>query len=136
LKHRLVIMALVFASTLLTAESAVAARIHNLTPIPLKITLFWGNGHQRGKFAIGAGQRSDSLDYFDGGAFTVDDPSLDVTFCRFHQTKDLRGGNYLVIGHANGIIACTMCNSNRHQISRLTIKAPYTWQGSTQMNCG
>jgi hypothetical protein len=124
LKHRLVILALIFASTLLTAESAVAARIHNLTPIPLKITLFWPRGAERAKFAIGAGQQSPSLDYFDGGAFTVDDPSLDVTFCRFHQTKDLRGGNYLVIGHANGIIACTMCNSNRHQFHALPSKLP------------
>ena len=135
MKRILVVMALIFAAGLLTTQSAVAARIHNLTPIPLKITLYWGHGAERGKFAIGPGQKSPSVSYFDGGAFTVSDPSLDVTFCRFLRSKDLQGGNYLVIGHDGSQLACTMCNSNRVQISRLTMQAPYNWEGKTQVNC-
>ena len=135
MKRILVVMALIFAAGLLTTQSAVAARIHNLTPIPVVIVSFWSNGHQRGKFAIGPGQKSPSLSYFDGGKFQVNDPSLDVTFCTFLRSKDLQGGNYLVIGHAKSQLVCTMCNSNRVQISRLTMQAPYNWEDTTQVNC-
>lgn len=136
MKQSLVIIALIFASLALSTQSAVAGRIHNLTPVPVRIVIFWPRGAEGGRFALGPGKSSESLTYVGRGQFKVQDPAMDVTYCTFHKADQLSGGNYLVIGHKGSVLACTLCNSHRHQISRLTATAPYDWQGSTQMNCG
>jgi hypothetical protein len=135
MKQRLIICALVFTMAILTAQSALAARVYNFTPITLKIA--GSNPRSSSSFAVGAGQKSHSVNYPQWAKIAIEDPSLGVTYCTLFAGGNLQGGNYLVIWHVGPRVQCLICGST-HEI--LNTAGPgshtsYNWHGSSRAGC-
>ncbi len=134
MKHRLIVCALVFTMALLTAQSALAARVYNFTPITLK---FAGSKIRsaQGSFALASGQRSESVNYPNWARIDVEDPSAGVTYCAIVANGDLQGGNYLVVWHVGNKVHCALCGSSHNVMKSGAGNAPYHWEGQSRTGC-
>ena len=134
MKRILVFSALVFAMTALSAQSALAARVYNFTPITLKIA---GSDIRasRGQFALASGQRSESVHYPHWARITVEDPSIGVAVCSILANGELVGGNYMTIGNIGSRVHCVICNSSHQVMQSSAGNATHNWQGHSRTGC-
>ena len=134
MKRSLIVCALVFTMALLTAQSALAARVYNFTPITLKIA---GSDirSSRGQFALASGQRSESVHYPHWARITIEDPSAGVAVCSVLANGELVGGNYMVIGNIGSRVHCVICNSSHQVMQSSAGNATHNWQSNSRTGC-
>jgi hypothetical protein len=99
------IVAFAFALGLAT-QPALAARIYNLTPVPLQVQS--PGNHIR----LGAGQRSESLSWKTTTVTVRDNEGREVCRLDFGMRNEVAGGQYMLIAHHGFSVKCSLCDGD------------------------
>lgn len=108
------------AALWVTALPAAAARIYNYLPISI-----WVGGVD-GNVTLKPGEQSRSLSWGLSTIVDVDPAHLHEQLCIlfFGVHAELTGGHYLIVGHRDMQVTCTLCDSDGHVMHKDSRRAP------------
>lgn len=98
-------VAFAFALALAT-QPVLAARIYNLTPVPLHV--------QGGVYNlwIQSGGRSESLSWKTNTVYVKDNQGRTLCTLYFGIYKEVTGGQYMLVAHHGSRVNCSMCDGD------------------------